>query len=175
MAMVSSGDLREAHGPMFVVRFACRQGHDHGHARVSPGNRDGFVLEDCLDKKLEFEHEALGVALHEEVQRQISVNRFLAADHNFVGEPVFAGDFSLAAEDFDALIIAKDGFPAVVDGPDGAASEVENAQCGIDIVFGCEIRLNEALSSKLQKLSDFSGRRSVLFQMEGDSRSARAS
>ncbi len=70
-------------------------------------------------------------------------NALLPAYHHLVGITVFGGDFAFAAEDLDALIVAKGGLAAVVDGADSSSAEPEKYDSGIKVIFPSKAGINQ--------------------------------
>ena len=138
--IVSCFDLFRTNRTVLVVGLSRRQCHDHGNASVDSGDFSLPILEHGLSKGLQLRGKTLRVALHEEIERKISVDRFSAADDGLIGIAVASCDLSFAAQDLNALVITIDSFAAVVDGADDAVAEAHDNQRGIEIAGLADLR-----------------------------------
>jgi len=141
-SFLGGGNLGKSYRPMFIVRPS--GGQRHHDRRAAVGSRDGRlgVLRDRLHESPQLAAEAIEIAIHEEVQRQVTVDRLGGADDGAVRITVFSRDGALAAEDLDALIVSVWRFAAVVDGPDGAIGEAEHDYGRVDVAGGSDLRIH---------------------------------
>src|SRR5437763_14989230 len=78
-------------------------------------------------------HEALSIALDEEVERQIAPDTAAIADDCSVRVSVSDRNCSCASQQFQTLIITVGGMTAVANRTDHTVSKLQHDHCGVNI------------------------------------------
>jgi hypothetical protein len=125
--------LAQAHRATFAVRLRGGQGHDNGHAPIVAGDRHWFVVKYGIDEGPHLSQIAFGVALHEEVERQVSPDAPGVAYDGRIWVAVGGIYGPATAERFHTLVVAIDGPPAVVNGAYHTVAEPEHDHSGVDV------------------------------------------
>ena len=71
----SRGHLFQAYRTALIIRLSRRQSHDHGNPSIDTGHRCRPVFAHGCDEGAQFAGEALRIAVHEEVERQVPLHR----------------------------------------------------------------------------------------------------
>src|SRR6266496_1209128 len=126
-------NFTEKDGAVFCEGLTRCQCHDHRDTPIMSGDGNRCVMEHGIHKRCHLSDEALGIALDEEVERQIAPDTFAIADDCGVRVIVSYRDCSCAAQQFQPLIITIGSMTAVADRTDHTVSKLQHDHRGVNI------------------------------------------